>query len=123
MLQTVRESAERRYPLFLALLEERNIADGDVQSSRGAFDLNLNIDSRNYPLGFYDRSVQDLFFEQPILPTGGKVFTGYRLAQGHFPTYYNYLNTRGGGAFVSGFEQPLLQGFRIDPKLRRAFSE
>jgi outer membrane protein TolC len=121
MLEMVRDSAERRYPPFLAILEQRNIAEGDIISAQGAFDLGLNADSRNYPLGFYDRSVQDLFFEQPILPTGGKVFTGYRLAQGHWPTYYNYLNTRGGGAFITGFEQPLLQDLRIDPKRAKLF--
>ncbi|QDV36477.1 TolC family protein [Tautonia plasticadhaerens] len=121
MLEVVRGSAERRYPPFLAILEQRNVAEGDLTSARGSFDLNVNLDSRNYPLGFYDRSVQDLFLEQPILASGGKVFSGYRLAQGQFPVYYNYLNTRGGGAFVNGFEQPLLQNLRIDPKRAKLY--
>ncbi|RUL88589.1 TolC family protein [Tautonia sociabilis] len=121
LLEEVRNSAERRYPPFLAVLEQRNVADGEVLSARGAFDLGLNADSRNYPLGFYDRYVQDFFLEQPILPTGGKLFSGYRIAQGQWPTYYNYLNTRGGGAFVNGFEQPLLRDLRIDPKRAKLF--
>ncbi|WP_169972859.1 TolC family protein [Tautonia rosea] len=121
MLQEVRVSSERLYPPFLAVLEGRNRADGAVQSSMGAFDLAINADSRNYPLGFYDRAVHSLFLTQPIMNTGGKAFTGYRLAYGDYPTYYNYLNTLGGGAFVSGFEQPLLQNLRLDPRRARLF--
>src|SRR5690606_12208117 len=37
----------------------------------------------------------------------------------HFPVYYNYLNTRGGGAFVAGLEQPLLQNLAIDARRAR----
>ena len=33
-----------------------------------------------------------------------------------FPIYYNYLNTRGGGAFVSGFDLPLLRNREIDAR-------
>lgn len=120
-LLDVRLSAERKYPPFLAALEERNVAAGELTSTRGAFDLMLNSDSRNYPLGYYDRTVQDLFFEQPVLPTGGKVFAGYRLGTGQFPTYYNYLNTRGGGAFVSGLELPLLRNRAIDSKRAKLY--
>ena len=104
------------YPPYLAILQERAIASGDLLSARGAFDLNLNADSRNYPLGYYDRGVHDVFLEQPLRWNGAKVFAGYRLAQGQFPTYYNYLNTRGGGAFVSGFDLPLLRNREIDAR-------
>ncbi|MEW4569805.1 TolC family protein [Tautonia sp. JC769] len=121
MLQEVRVSSERLYPPFLAVLEGRNRADGAVQSSMGSFDLALNADSRNYPLGYYDRAVHSVFLTQPIMNSGGKAFTGYRLAYGDYPTYYNYLNTLGGGAFVSGFEQPLLQNLRLDARRARLF--
>ncbi|WP_161602553.1 TolC family protein [Tautonia marina] len=121
MLQEVRVSSERLYPPFLAVLENRNKADGSVQSSMGAFDLAINADSRNYPLGYYDRAVHSVFLTQPIMNSGGKAFTGYRLAYGDYPTYYNYLNTLGGGAFVSGFEQPLLQNLRLDSRRARLF--
>jgi len=120
-LEEVRLSAEQRYPPFLATLELRNVAGGGVISAKGSFDLAINIDSRNYPLGFYDRFLQDVFFEQPIQRTGAKVFAGYRLAQGQWPTYYNYLNTRDGGAFVAGFEQPLLRNRKIDDKRAKLY--
>ena len=115
-LAEVLSSAEGRSPLFQAVLLERLAAEGELTSSRGSFDLNLNADSRNWGLGYYKRTVQDAFLEQPIASTGGKVFGGYRFASGFWPTYYNYLNTRGGGALVGGFEQPLLKNRAIDAK-------
>ncbi|HMB02778.1 MAG TPA: TolC family protein [Isosphaeraceae bacterium] len=115
-LEEVVGSALGSYPPFLAALQERGIAEGERLSALGAFDLNLNADSRNYPLGFYRRSVHDVFFEQPLRLFGADVFTGYRLAEGKWPTYYNYLNTRGGGAFVGGFKVPLLKNRAIDAR-------
>ncbi|WP_435009658.1 TolC family protein [Tundrisphaera lichenicola] len=115
-LGEVLASAERAYPPFLAIQQERGVALGDNITARGAFDLNLNADSRNYPLGFYNRSVQDVFLDQALMNSGGKIFGGYRIAQGNWPTYYNYLNTRSGGAFVAGLEQPLLKNREIDAK-------
>lgn len=113
--------AEQTYPLFLAVLQERAGADGDVLSSLGSFDLNLNADSRNYPLGFYNRTVQDVFLEQPLFDLGGELFGGYRLATGKWPEYYNYLNTRGSGAFVAGFKVPLLKNREIDARRAKLF--
>jgi outer membrane protein TolC len=115
-LEEVLQSVESTYPPFQSILQDRELAAGDLLSAEGAFDLNLNADSRNYPLGYYNRSVQDVFLEQPLMRTGGKVFAGYRLATGRYPNYYDYLNTRSGGAFVSGFELPLKRNRAIDAK-------
>lgn len=116
LLEEMLASLERTYPPFQAILQERDIAAGDVLSAEGAFDLHLNADSRNYPLGYYNRSVHDVFLEQPLRWNGAKVFGGYRLAQGRFPDYYNYLNTRGGGALVAGIDLPLLRNREIDAR-------
>lgn len=115
-LEEVLVMTEATYPLFLAVLENRAGADGDVLSALGSFDLKLNSDSRNYPLGFYNRTLQDVFVEQPLFRLGGEVFAGYRLATGRWPEYYNYLNTRGAGAAVAGFKVPLLQDRDIDAR-------
>jgi outer membrane protein TolC len=115
-LDEVLFSSERTYPPFLAVLQERAIASGDLLSARGAFDLNLNADSRNYPLGYYDRSVHDVFLEQPLRWHGAKVFDRLSPGARPFPNYYNYLNTRGGGAFVAGFDLPLLRNREIDAR-------
>ncbi len=114
-------ATEQSYPPFRAILEEAAIAAGDLLSARGAFDLNLNMDSRNYPLGYYRRSVHDVFLEQPTTLYGAKFFAGYRNGYGNYPTYYQYLETRGGGAFVAGLELPLLQNGRIDAKRAKLY--
>jgi outer membrane protein TolC len=107
---------ERRHPLYQVALLERRVAGGELLSAFGAFDTALNMDSRNYPLGFYDRYVHDVLIEQQFPTSGIKYFGGYRVASGDWPIYYNYLNTRGGGAFIGGLVIPLLQNNAIDPK-------
>lgn len=115
-LRDVYLSALQAYPPFQAILLERDIAEGGVLSAIGAFDTRLNADSRNYPLGYYRRSVHDIFIDQPLRDLGGKFFAGYRIAEGLHPSYYSFLNTRGGGAFVVGVELPLLRDRAIDAK-------
>jgi outer membrane protein TolC len=121
LLDEVLITAERTYPLFLAVLQDRAGADADILSALGSFDLNLNADSRNYPLGFYNRTLQDVFLELPLFDLGGELFGGYRLATGKWPSYYNYLNTRGSGAFVAGFKVPLLKNRDIDARRAKLF--
>lgn len=120
-LDEVLFSTERKHPLFQATLLERLGADADILSARGSFDTNLNSDARNYPLGYYNRYLWDAFIEQPLFSSGGEFFAGYRLAQGKYPVYYNYLNTRGGGAFVSGLKMPLLKNRAIDGRRAKLF--
>jgi outer membrane protein TolC len=120
-LDEVVRSVEATHPLLQSVLQERALAAGGLLSAQGAFDLNLNMDSRNYPLGYYDRGVHDVFFEQPTTLGGTKFFGGYRLAEGKFPTYYNYLNTRGGGAFVGGMEMPILKNRAIDSRRAKLY--
>jgi outer membrane protein TolC len=115
-LEEVLASTERTHPGLLAAFQERGIASGDLLSTQGAFDLHLNADSRNYPLGYYNRSVHDVTLEQPTAWNGAKFFGGYRVASGRFPDYYNYLNTRGGGAFIGGMDLPLLRNRAIDAR-------
>lgn len=117
----VRRSVETSYPPFLEILLERPFYDGQVTSALGSFDLKLSADSRNYPLGFYDRTVQDFFVELPLRDAGGKFFSGYRLGTGSFPSYYQNLQTRGGGAFVNGIELPLLRNREIDPQRAKLY--
>jgi len=120
-LEEVLVSAERSYPPFLAYIQERLIAAGNFRSAEGAFDLNLNMDARNWGLGYYKRNVFDVFFEQPTTLWGTKLFAGYRLGIGDWPIYYQYLQTNQGGAYVTGMDVPLLRGGRIDPKRAKLY--
>lgn len=115
-LEEVLVSTFDTHPGLLATLGERGVADGLRLAAAGAFDTVINSDARNYPLGYYRRGVYDFFIDQPLVDLGGKFFTGYRVGPGRFPVYYQYLDTRDGGAWVTGFEVPLLQNRAIDPK-------
>lgn len=115
-LGEVLASAERFYPPYLAFLQERAVADGELLTAVGGFDLGVNLDARNWALGYYKRYLYDFFVDQPTTLWGTRFFAGYRLAAGDWPPYYQYLQTNGGGAYVAGLELPFLRGGRIDER-------
>jgi outer membrane protein TolC len=120
-LNEVLSSAERTYPPFLAYLQERNVALGDLMSAEGSFDLSVSADARNWGLGYYKRYLYDVFFEQPTQLWGAKFFAGYRLGVGDWPIYYQYLQTNGAGAYVAGMDLPILRNGRIDAKRAKLY--
>jgi outer membrane protein TolC len=120
-LNEVLASAERTYPPFLAYLQNRNVALGDLISAEGSFDLSVSADARNWGLGYYKRYLYDVFFEQPTQIWGAKFFAGYRLGVGDWPIYYQYLQTNGSGAYVAGMDLPLLRNGRIDAKRAKLY--
>jgi len=115
-LEEVLISVETTYPPFLTFIQERALARGNLVSAQGSFDLNLSLDARNWALGYYKRYLYDVFFEQQTMVWGTKVFAGWRLGAGDWPGYYQYLQTKQGGAYVHGLEVPLLRGGRIDAR-------
>jgi outer membrane protein TolC len=120
-LSEVLISAERTYPPFLAYLQERQAAYGEFLSAQGSFDLSLSSDARNWGLGYYQRYLYDVFFEQPTQIWGAKFFAGYRLSAGDWPVYYQYLQTNTAGAYVAGVDLPLLRNGRIDAKRAKLY--
>lgn len=115
-LEQALASAFRAYPPYLEALQAFDIARGELLAATGGFDLNLNSDARNWALGYYKRYLYDVFFEQPTTLWGTKFFGGYRLGIGKWPSYYQLLETRTGGAYVGGMETPLLKNRRIDAR-------
>lgn len=115
-LGEVLASAERFYPPYLAFLQERGVAAAEVLEALGGFDLGVNIDARNWGLSYYKRYVYDALVDQPTTLWGSRFFAGYRLAVGDWPPYYQYIETRGGGAYIAGLELPFLRGGRIDAR-------
>ena len=95
-LGQVLATAERTYPPYVAALQERGIASGNVLSALGVFDLDFNLNARNWGLGYYKRFLYDATFEQQTGLWGTKFFAGYRLAVGDWPPYYQYFQTNGG---------------------------
>lgn len=107
-------SVSRRYPPLLAALIERDIADGRLQSARGAFDLNLFSKVYGNPAGYYQYGTVDVGAEQFTGLWGSTIFGGYRLTFGDVLPEYYWNRTQGGGEPRVGFNLPLLRDGAID---------
>lgn len=116
LLDELLTSVDQSYPPLLMLRAERGVAGGELIASYGIFDLGLEASARNWVLGAYQRYIQDVRLTQFTPINGTKLFAGYRLGQGNFPSYYGYDQTLGGGEFALGFDQPLLRDRFIDDK-------
>lgn len=106
-------SVSERYPPLLAALIEQDIASGRLRQAEGAFDLTLNANLSNAPLGYYDGRAGSVIFEQPLQNWGAKVYGGYRLSSGFLPNYTTQ-RTPGDGQLTAGVRLSLLRDGRID---------
>lgn len=121
-LDEVRGSVQRYYPLLVAAVQERGIAEGEQISSRGVYDLRASAENITGALGFYRTNRAAIGFERYTLP-GGKISSGYRIGRGSFEPWYLERQTNEGGEFKLGYQQSLLQGLAIDKRrvgLRKA---
>lgn len=115
-LDDVLTSVETTFPLLIAALQERGVADGELVSALGAFDLSITGSALQTPAGYYDNYRADLKLEQQTAASGAKVFGGYKWGRGHFPEWFGDRQTYDGGAFQGGILLPLLKGAPIDKK-------
>jgi outer membrane protein TolC len=114
-LEEIRASVGRFYPLLVAAIQERGIAEGQQRSARGAYDLRVQAENTTGALGFYQTNRAALKAERYTLP-GGKVWGGYRVGRGSFEPWYLERQTNEGGEFKLGYQQSLLQGLSIDKR-------
>jgi len=119
-LADVVASVYRYFPVIQQARLEEGIAEGQLLSSMGAYDLRLNAYSLSQPEGFYQTYRHGL---GAIRQTwwGGYVTAGYRLGRGQFEPWYKERETNRGGEFALGFGLPLLQGRAIDPQRVEVF--
>ena len=102
------------HPALQGERQERTAADADLLSAQGAFDPSIKGDALSYATGGYTGNYGSAYVEQPLEFYGSKVFAGYRLGRGVFPTYDNYYETNNGGEVGAGLEVPLLRDGPID---------
>lgn len=122
-LEEVLASVDNLFPLLIAAQQERLLADGDVLSAIGAYDLTFSANGISNNIGYYSYARQMVSVEQQLGPGGVKVFSGWRRGQGQFPVYYGERETYGGGEFIAGAKVPLLRNRSIDKyraELRKA---
>jgi len=123
LLADVLASVEAHYPLLAAARAERGVAAGKLQSARGSFDTRLVADGDLRPAGFYENYAGGGKLEQLTRLWGLRLFGGYKVGSGTFPSYEGDRQTNRAGEVGGGVELPLLRGRSIDDaraKLRRA---
>ena len=113
-LDEVLDSVYERYPPYLSVLLEQDLASAQLQQALGAFDTNFFAKAGRNFSGFYSATVGQALLEQPLW-TGGSVYGGYRLSDGLLPDYYE-ARTQTGGEFAVGGRFPLLRDREIDSR-------
>ena len=121
-LSDVLISVTNTFPLVHAAALQFDVAQGQLQSAEGAFDLKLKAASENGPVGFYETYRHSAGAVQPLM-FGGEVFGGYRIGRGDFQPWYKERQTNDGGEFKAGLSVPLARNVGIDARragLRKA---
>jgi outer membrane protein TolC len=114
-LSEVLASVTNTFPLVRAAALQFDVAQGQLLSAEGAFDLKLKAASENGPLGFYETYRQSAGAVQPLM-FGGEVFGGYRIGRGEFQPWYQERQTNDGGEFKAGLSVPLARNVNIDDR-------
>ncbi len=119
-LQDVLNSVYETYPLLMTALLSRPIADGELLSAQGAFDLKLKGGGTTGPLGFYKTNRFGAGASQPLF-SGGEIFGGYKVGRGNFQPWFKERQTDEGGEFSAGIAIPLSQNRFIDQRRAAQF--
>lgn len=113
-LDDVIKSTLEHHPALKGELQERVAANADLLSAQGAFDPSIKGEALSYATGGYSGQYGSAYIEQPLELYGSRLFGGYRIGRGIFPTYDNYYETNSGGEAGAGIEVPLVRDGPID---------
>lgn len=114
VLDDVLRSAERAHPLIVAAAQERPLAEADVQSAEGSFDVAWRTRGVIVPLGGYPSGRVDSMFEKPTTLWGSTLFAGYRWGSDTFAPYDGKLVTNEFGEVRAGLLVPVWRNGPID---------
>lgn len=120
-IDDVLNSVQETLPQLQALYQERMIAQGNLTSAFGAFDLTLSGQTVTQPLGFYESYRNSVSLSQNIMSNGSTVYGGYRLGRGSYPTWYKDRETNEGGELAVGTSIPLRRNRLIDSRRAAVF--
>lgn len=118
-LEDVLRSVDDHYPLLRAAETEREIAAGRLREAQGGFDTRLLAEGDLRPTGYYESYGGGALVEQQTRLWGARLFGGYRIGRGAYPSYYGDLETEGSGEVRAGVDVPLLRGGAIDDRRAR----
>lgn len=104
------------FPSILKAMADRQVAEGRVTESLGAFDTVFAADSFDRMDGFYDGTSVVGKAIKPLRPFGAQLYGEYALSNGDFPIYEDQYFTNNGGTAKLGFLFSLLRDRDIDPR-------
>lgn len=116
LLNDVLQSTESSYPLLLAAMQERRMAQGKALGAEGAFDAKLGLNSEAHQFGYYKSRTSGAKVEVPLADWGGEVFGGYKRGQGNFGPWEQDTLTLSGGEWSGGVRLPLLRDRETDER-------
>ena len=119
-LDDVIRSVQQTYPLYLAALLDRGIAEGQQVMAWGEFDTQLKAFGIAAPEGFYETYRNGVALNQPVF-RGGYVYGGYKIGRGNFQPWFGERETNDAGELSAGFGVPLLKDRRIDKRRAGVF--
>ncbi len=114
-LGEVINSVQTSFPMIRAAMLEAAVTEGKQLSTRGVFDLKLEAQSINAPMGFYQNYRHGIKAEQATF-NGGSLYGAYRLGDGFFQPWYGERETNEGGEFKVGAALPLWRNRAIDER-------
>jgi outer membrane protein TolC len=112
-LEQVLASVDAQFPLLLATVLDRDVADGQVLTAEGQFDTTLRSRAVQQA-GTFPNTRYDIGVEQPTAVNGINLFSGYRVGVGDYPVYYGDRQTADGGELRAGILLPLLRDAAVD---------
>ncbi len=115
-LAEVLDSVNKNFPPLLAALQEKPLAEADVLSALGRFDINVRARTDFEEAGIYDSQRLDFGIDQQLQTGGISYFTGYRVAAGSYASYDGKVNTSSAGEYRAGVRVPLTRDRAIDPR-------
>jgi hypothetical protein len=123
-LDDVLESTRNQAPKILMAAQKIVMSQEKMRSATGAFDSKLSVDYYNRESDVYPSSYYKGKIEKPLQFLNSKVYGGYKVSDGTFPTYEGKNITLDDGELMAGISVALLRNRAIDSKrLKLGLSE
>ncbi len=109
-------SSAKHLPIIMKANQAIAKQQGDLLSAQGAFDRRIDGNTDSRLSGFYDGNAAALNVTQPFKQYNSRIYGGYSLSDGAYPSYDGKLRTQTGGEVAVGAIFSLLRNRDIDPR-------
>lgn len=113
-VETILEDVEKNFPKLIMQQEKINASLGKYQKSKGAFDVSLKGEYKNYLEGYYDAELSEISLNKPIGFANSELSIGQKKGTGLIPVYLQEYATDQTGEFFLRFNLSLNRYRDID---------